>query len=78
MTNGKGTADKGRGEPRDTPNRVQTESNEAVRNPVIQTIDADNVPAVTRTDELYVIPGLDRGSRQKARSLEITDPIINS
>jgi hypothetical protein len=61
---------------KDTPNSkkpqepAQRESQDGARNPAIQAIDAPNTAPATRTDELYVVPGLARNKSTKSQILE--------
>jgi hypothetical protein len=58
MRTGEEGAGKGAKQPK---NQDQQEKQDDTRNLVIQTVDANNIPPTTRTDELYVVPGLTRG-----------------
>jgi hypothetical protein len=69
MSKGEGTGDKDTPEAKKTQEEARQESRGGSRYPAIQSINPDNIPPTTRTDELYVVPGLDRGKSTETEIL---------
>ncbi len=70
MSNGEDKGGKDSSTSKKTQEAAQQESQDGARNPAIQAIDAPNIAPVTRTDELYVVPGRARNKSTKSQILE--------